>query len=77
MKEELRAITKNQRSLDSAVMMILADAVGKILLLRITAHVGERKYRDGGPVGQRQGRTRRLVTLIRRRAGGICLFGAG
>ena len=40
---------------------ILADAVGKILLLRIAAHVGEGKHGDGGPVGQRQRRARRLV----------------
>ena len=33
---------------------VLADAVGEILLLRIAAHVGEGKHRDGGPVGQRQ-----------------------
>src|ERR1700722_14923080 len=44
---------------------ILADTVGKILLLRIAAHVGKGKYGDGGPVGQRQARPRRLVDFIR------------
>ena len=37
---------------------VLADAVGKILLLRIAAHVGEGKHGDGRPVGQRHRRAR-------------------
>ena len=52
---------------------VLADAVGKIFLLRIAAHVDEGKHGDGGPVGQRQGRARLLVDFIRRSAGG-CRF---
>ena len=42
---------------------VLADAVGKILLLRIAAHVDEGKHGDGRPVGRRQGRARLLVDL--------------
>ena len=51
---------------------VLADAVGEILLLRIAAHVDEGKHGDGRPVGQRQGRARRLVDFIRRWTGGVC-----
>ena len=43
---------------------VLADAVGKILLLRIAAQIGEGKHGDGGPVGQRQRGARRLVAFI-------------
>ena len=61
MKEELRAITKNQRSLDSAVMMSSLMPSEKYSCSAIAAHVCERKHGDGGPVGQRQGRPRLLV----------------
>ena len=44
------------------------DAEGEVLdvlgLLRIAAHVGEGEYRDGGTVGQREGRARRLRDFI-------------
>ena len=35
---------------------VLGDAVGKILLIGIAAHIGERQHRDRGTVGQRQRR---------------------
>ena len=34
---------------------VLADAVCKIVLRRIGTHIEERKHRDDGPLGQRQG----------------------
>ena len=49
---------------------VLADAVGEILLLRIAAHVDEGQHGDGRPVGQRQGRARLVLAVIRRRIGG-------
>ncbi len=58
MNEELRAITKNQRSLDSAVMMSSLMPSEKYSCSRLAAHVVERQHGDGGPVGQRQGRAR-------------------
>jgi hypothetical protein len=56
---------------------VLANAVGKILLLRIPAHVDEGKHGYRRPVRQRQGRARPLVDLIRRQTAGIGRFGAG
>src|SRR5271154_7346265 len=44
---------------------VLTDAIGKILLFQVAAHVCERKHRDGGSVWQGQGRTRRLVNFTR------------
>ena len=71
MKEELRAITKNrQRGND-----VLADAVGEILLLRISAHVDEGEHGNGGTVGKWQSRARQLVDFIRLWTGGMCRFG--
>ena len=56
-------MTKNQRSLRQRRDDVLADAVGEIFLLRIAGHVGERKDRDGGPVGQRKGLSRRFLGI--------------
>jgi hypothetical protein len=56
---------------------VLANAIGKIVLLRIPAHVDERKHGNRRPVRQRQGRARPLMGLIRRQTAGICRFGAG
>ena len=55
---------------------VLADAVGEILLLRIAAHVGEWKHRDGGTIRQRQRRAPLLVDVVRRRARGRRRLGA-
>ena len=41
---------------------ILGDAIGKVLLFGIAAHIGERQHRDRGAVGQRQ----RTVFSVRR-----------
>ena len=44
-------MTRNQRSLDSAVIRS-SLMPSETILLRITAHVGERKYRDGGSIAK-------------------------
>ncbi len=48
---------------------VLADAVGEILLLRLPAHVDERKHGEGRTVGQRQWLSRRCAGLLRRDVG--------
>ena len=40
---------------------VLTDAVGKILLRRVIAHVGEGEHGDRGPIERRQGRRARLA----------------
>ena len=52
MNEELRRDDEEPAQLGQRSDQILADAIGKILLLWITAHVGERKYRDGGSIAK-------------------------
>ncbi len=59
-------MTKNQRNLDSRGDDVLADAIGKIFLLRVIAHVGESEDGDRGPIERRQGRWARLEPLARR-----------
>src|SRR4029079_13541782 len=48
---------------------VLADAIGKIFLLRVVAHVGEREDGDRGPIQRRQGRWARLKAFAQRRSG--------
>jgi hypothetical protein len=50
---------------------VFADPVGKILLFRIAAHIGEGKHRNRGPVRQRQGRPRRFLGFSGRRIAGM------
>ena len=42
---------------------ILGNAVGKIVLIRVAAHIGERQHRDRGAIGQRQRRRRRRAWM--------------
>ena len=49
---------------------VLADAVGKIILLDLAAHVDEGKHGDRGSVGGRQGRACGRGEDIQRRRGG-------
>src|SRR4029077_20414229 len=45
---------------------VLANAIGKIFLRRVIAHVGESEDGDRGPIERRQGRWARLESLARR-----------
>ena len=58
MNDELRAITKNQRSLDSAVMMSSLMPSEKYSCSGSPLMLVNGKHRDGGPIGQRQARRR-------------------
>jgi hypothetical protein len=53
---------------------VLADAVGKVFLLRLVAHVQEGKHRDGGPFGLRQAHP--LLRAARRQRGDLRRRGA-
>jgi len=58
---------------DRDVADIFADAVGKIFLLRIAAHVAEGEHGNGGTVGQWQYPSREFVDYIYRQIGLRCL----
>ena len=47
-------MTNSQRMRDEPGDQVLGDAIGKVLLIGIAAHIGERQHRDRGTVGQRQ-----------------------
>ena len=54
---------------------VLADPVRKIFLLGVAAEIHERQHRDGGPVGQGQGRARRFLSVFVRagqQVGWVC-----
>ena len=54
MNDELRAMTKNQRSFDRPVMMSSEMPSAKYSCPGVVAHIGERQYRDRRPTGGRR-----------------------
>jgi hypothetical protein len=65
-KLELRAMTKSQRMRESAVMISSTMPSAKILLLGVSAYIGERQHCDRRLMGQCQHRAGQCGRIARR-----------